>query len=423
MRSISFNQIQSKNPLTNMYLGSFLLTISIFDVSIYAFFNTNILSFLPSKLSTFLPLVLGFIGLGIIRMEYSGIAILDKLNKNINTNNFNALLTLLIIFAFIKATPPSLSWMIFDANISGDTKEACTGTGACWTYIKVWFKRFMYGMYPNDLHWRINSAFILVIALGFVGYFFKESMKKYLALYYVIIYPIIAFLIIYYLISGGSFGLVWVETGAWGGLSLTFIVSFFCLIFCFPLGMILALGRRSNLPAVRYISVGYIEFWRGVPLITVLFMSSVMFPMFLPEDFFMDKLVRVIIAITLFEAAYCAEVIRGGLQALPRGQYDAAKSLGMGYWKMHIFVILPQALKLVIPGIANTFLALVKDTPLIFVVGLAEIAGMLALAKTNPKWLGFAMEGYIFAAIIFWIICYAMSKYSYNLENKYKTER
>ena len=313
--------------------------------------------------------------------------------------------------------------MILDANISGDSREACTGTGACWTYIKVWFKRFMYGMYPNELHWRINAAFILVIVLGMAGLLATEKLKKYLALYYVIIYPIIAFLIIYYLISGGAFGLEWVETGAWGGLSLTFIVSFFCLIFCFPLGMIFALGRRSSLPTVRYISIGYIEFWRGVPLITVLFMSSVMFPMFLPEDFFMDKLVRVIIAITLFEAAYCAEVIRGGLQALPRGQYDAAKSLGMGYWKMHIFVILPQALKLVIPGIANTFLALVKDTPLIFVVGLAEIAGMLALAKTNPEWLGFAMEGYIFASIIFWIICYAMSKYSYNLEAKYKTER
>ena len=238
-----------------------------------------------------------------------------------------------------------------------------------------------------------------------------------------VIYPIIAFVLIYYLISGGAFGLEWVETGAWGGLSLTFIVSFFCLIFCFPVGMFLALGRRSQLPTVRYISVSFIEFWRGVPLITVLFMSSVMFPMFLPEDFFMDKLVRVIIAISLFEAAYVAEVIRGGLQALPRGQYDAAKSLGMGYWKMHIFVILPQALKLVIPGIANTFLALVKDTPLIFVVGLLEIVGMLNLAKTNPKWLGFAMEGYVFAAIIFWIICYAMSKYSYNLELKYKTER
>ncbi len=246
-------------------------------------------------------------------------------------------------------------------------------------------------MYPNELQWRINISFILLIALAFVGYIPSEKIKKFLTLYYVVVYPIIAFILIYYLISGGSLGLEWVETGAWGGLSLTFIVSFFCLIFCFPVGMFLALGRRSQLPTVRYISVGFIEFWRGVPLITVLFMSSVMFPMFLPEDFFMDKLVRVII--------------------------------GMGYWKMHIFVILPQALKLVIPGIANTFLALVKDTPLIFVVGLLEIVGMLNLAKTNPEWLGFAMEGYVFAAIIFWIICYAMSKYSYNLELKYKTER
>ena len=413
----------SKNFTTNLYLGSFLILVSLIDVTLNSFFKLNFTNFLPGSISFFLPLILGTIGLYLIRSDYTGLKQLDILNKNVNTSNFNAVLTLLIIFLIIKAIPPSMSWMILDANISGDSREACTGTGACWTYIKVWFKRFMYGMYPYEFHWRINAAFILVIVLGMAGLLATEKLKKYLALYYVIIYPIIAFLIIYYLISGGAFGLEWVETGAWGGLSLTFIVSFFCLIFCFPLGMIFALGRRSSLPTVRYISIGYIEFWRGVPLITVLFMSSVMFPMFLPEDFFMDKLVRVIIAITLFEAAYCAEVIRGGLQALPRGQYDAAKSLGMGYWKMHIFVILPQALKLVIPGIANTFLALVKDTPLIFVVGLAEIAGMLALAKTNPEWLGFAMEGYIFASIIFWIICYAMSKYSYNLEAKYKTER
>ena len=413
----------NQQTTTNLYLGSLLVLITLIDVFINSFFNINLTSFLPGSISLFLPLVLGTYGLYLIRNDYTGLKYLDSLNKNVNTSNFNAVLTLLIIFLIIKAIPPSMSWMVLDANISGDSRDACTGTGACWTYIKVWFKRFMYGMYPNELHWRINWAFILVIALGLIGLLATEKLKKYLALYYVIIYPIIAFLIIYYLISGGAFGLEWVETGAWGGLSLTFIVSFFCLIFCFPLGMILALGRRSKLPTIRYISVGYIEFWRGVPLITVLFMSSVMFPMFLPEDFFMDKLVRVIIAITLFEAAYCAEVIRGGLQALPRGQYDAAKSLGMGYWKMHIFVILPQALKLVIPGIANTFLALVKDTPLIFVVGLAELAGMLALAKTNPEWLGFAMEGYIFASIIFWIICYAMSKYSYNLEEKYKTER
>tara|TARA_Y100001936_G_scaffold874_1_gene738 strand:+ start:1208 stop:2479 length:1272 start_codon:yes stop_codon:yes gene_type:complete len=423
MKNINFLKPNRDNLQVFLYTGSILIFLSLFDVFLSSFFNYNLTSFLPDILSFWLPLFFGLIGLHLLRIEFSGIKYLDLLNKNINTSNFNALLTLLIIFILIKATPPSLSWFIFDANIAGDTKEACTGTGACWTYIKVWFRRFMYGMYPNELQWRINISFIFLVALAFVGYFAGEKLKKFLTLYYVIIYPIIAYILIYYLISGGSFGLVWVETGAWGGLSLTFIVSFFCLIFCFPVGMLLALGRRSDLPTIKYMSVGFIEFWRGVPLITVLFMSSVMFPMFLPEDFFMDKLVRVIIAISLFEAAYVAEVIRGGLQALPRGQYDAAKSLGMGYWKMHIFVILPQALKLVIPGIANTFLALVKDTPLIFVVGLMEIAGMLGLAKTNPKWLGFAMEGYVFAAIIFWIICYAMSKYSYNLEAKYKTER
>ena len=423
MNKLTFLKSDRSNIQLVLIIGLFLITISIFDVFLNSFFKINLISFLPSKISFIFPLVIGMIGFHLIRIEYSGNRYIDILNKNINTSTFNAFLTLLILFLILKAIPPSLSWMILDANISGDSKDACTGSGACWTYIKVWFRRFMYGMYPNEQHWRINTAFLLVIGLGTFGLFATEKMKKFLALYYVVIYPILAFLIIYYLISGGYFGLEWIETGAWGGLSLTFIVSFFCLIFCFPLGMVLALGRRSSLPAVRYISIGYIEFWRGVPLITVLFMSSVMFPMFLPEDFFMDKLVRVIIAITLFEGAYCAEVIRGGLQSLPRGQYDAAKSLGMGYWKMHIFVILPQALKLVIPGICNTFLALVKDTPLIFVVGLAELAGMLALAKTNPKWLGFAMEGYIFASIIFWIICYAMSKYSYNLEEKYKTER
>ena len=423
MNKLTFLKSDRSNIQLVLIIGLFLITISIFDVFLNSFFKINLISFLPSKISFIFPLVIGMMGFHLIRIEYSGNRYIDTLNKNINTSTFNAFLTLLILFLILKAIPPSLSWMILDANISGDSKDACTGSGACWTYIKVWFRRFMYGMYPNEQHWRINTAFLLVIGLGTFGLFATERMKKFLALYYVVIYPILAFLIIYYLISGGYFGLEWIETGAWGGLSLTFIVSFFCLIFCFPLGMLLALGRRSSLPAVRYISIGYIEFWRGVPLITVLFMSSVMFPMFLPEDFFMDKLVRVIIAITLFEGAYCAEVIRGGLQSLPRGQYDAAKSLGMGYWKMHIFVILPQALKLVIPGICNTFLALVKDTPLIFVVGVAELAGMLALAKTNPKWLGFAMEGYIFASIIFWIICYAMSKYSYNLEEKYKTER
>ncbi len=424
MININVLKPTSANFQTYLYIGSGLIFISIFDVILRSFFNINFSNSLPGILNFFLPLIIGLVGFQMIRLEYSGNRIVDKINQSVNNNTFNAGLTLLIIFLTLLIIPPASNWMIFEATISGDTKEACVATeGACWTYIKVWFRRFMYGMYPNDFHWRINTAFIFLIGFAFVGYFMRGKLKNYITFYYAILYPIIAFLIINFLISGGSFGLEWVETNAWGGLSLTFIVSFFGLIFCFPLGMILALGRRSELPVIRYISIGYIEFWRGVPLITVLFMSSVMFPMFLPSDAFVDKLIRVIAAIILFEAAYVAEVIRGGLQALPRGQYDAAKSLGMGYWKMQIFVILPQALKLVIPGIANTFLALVKDTPLIFVVGLSEVVGMLQMAKTNPKWLGYAMEGYIFASILFWAICYAMSRYSQYLELKYKTER
>ncbi|WP_440927653.1 amino acid ABC transporter permease [Candidatus Pelagibacter sp.] len=480
MNKLNFLQPDKNNFYTYLYTGVILVALSIFIVFLNSFFNKDIVSFLPRPISFFLPLILGFIGLHLIRIDYSGLRFLDSINKNINTNNFNALLSLLIVFVVIKSLPPFLSWFILDANIAGDSKDVCTGSGACWTYIKIWFNRFMYGMYPNPEQWRINLSFIALAFLGTIGFFATEKFKKYLTLYYVVVYPLIAFFFIFFFISGGpiffdfSYGIIaavisvtigffipskfkmyyfiivpittyillkyvffyeelielgklealeWVETGAWGGLSLTFIVSFFCLIFCFPIGLFLSLGRRSDFPIIKYISIGMIEFWRGVPLITVLFMSSVMFPMFLPEDMFIDKLVRVIIAISLFEAAYVAEVIRGGLQALPRGQYDAAKSLGMGYWKMHILVILPQALKLVIPGIANTFLALVKDTPLIFVVGLLEIVGMLNLAKTNPEWLGFAMEGYVFASALFFIICYAMSKYSYNLEQKYKTER
>ncbi len=419
------NFLKPKKNNLSLYLslGSLFFLLGILDFYLNNFFDKNITSFLPSFLSFFTPLIFGMIGLYFIRIEYTGIKKLDLLNKNINTNNFNAGLSFSIILLLIFSIPPLLNWFIFDANISGNTKEACTGGGACWVYIKVWFNRFMYGMYPNTEQWRVNATFIIVLLLMGLGYFFPLRLKKYLTFYYVIFLPIISFLLIYYLISGGEFGLEWVETGAWGGLSLTFIVSFFSLIFCFPIGMMLALGRRSELPVVKYSSLTFIEFWRGVPLITVLFMSAVMFPMFLPDGTYVDKLIRVIIAIVLFEAAYTAEVIRGGLQALPRGQYDAAKSLGMGYWRLHLLVILPQALKLVIPGIANTFLALVKDTPLIFVVGLLELAGMLGLAKTNPKWLGFSMEGYVFAGIIFWIICYSMSKYSQKLELKFKTDR
>ena len=408
-----------ENLLTYLVLGMSLLSIGFIDIFSNTFLNFNITGFFPSIISYFSPVILGAFGLHFIRIEYSGNKILDKINKNLNSSDVNAILSLVVVFILIKYLPSLLNWLFFDANFLGNTKEDCTGDGACWVFVRVWFNRFMYGMYPDAEQWRINISFLFL--LGSIGLIFilPIKFKKYIILFLLFIFPVVAL----NLISGGIFGLKWIETGAWGGLSLTFIVSAFALIFCFPIGVFLALGRRSDLPAIRYSSIGFIELWRGVPLITVLFMSAVMFPMFLPDGTYMDKLMRVIIAITLFEAAYMAEVVRGGLQALPRGQYDAAKSLGMGYWRMHYLIIMPQALKLVIPGIANTFLALVKDTPLIFVVGLLELAGMIGLAKTNPEWLGMATEGYVFAAFVFWVICFAMSRYSQNLERKLSTER
>ena len=407
------------NLSTSLSIGIPLIALSFIDFLSNTFLNLNITSFLPGTLSYFFPLIIGTLGLYFVRIEFSGIRLLDNFNKNVNSSTFNAALTLLIIFILFKYTPPLLNWLFFDADFAGSSKDDCTSGGACWVFVKVWFKRFMYGMYPNPEQWRINTAFFILFTLVGAAFLVPQKFKKYIILFLLFIYPFIGIK----LISGGIFGLKWIETGAWGGLSLTLIVSAFALILCFPIGMFLALGRRSELPVIRYSSIGFIEIWRGVPLITVLFMSAVMFPMFLPDGTYMDKLMRVIIAITLFEAAYMAEVIRGGLQALSRGQYDAAKSLGMGYWRMHLLVILPQALKLVIPGIANTFLALVKDTPLIFVVGLLELAGMIGLAKTNPKWLGMAIEGYVFAGLVFWVICYAMSRYSQRLEKRLSTER
>ena len=402
-----------------MFLGALFFALGIYDITSNSFFDKNVTSFLPTALSFFTPLFFGFLGFHLIRIEYSGNKILDSLNKNINLNWFNGILTLLVIFILIKMIPGLLNWIFFEANFSGTSKEECTGSGACWVFINVWFERLMYGLYPNEQIWRINIAFIALIFTVGAAFFVSPKNKKYIIIFLLFVFPFI----LISLLSGGNFGLEKIPTNEWGGLALTFIISIFAILFCFPIGMFLALGRRSSAPVIRYSSIGFIEFWRGVPLITVLFMASVMFPMFLPDGTFLDKLIRVIIAITLFEAAYMAEVIRGGLQALPRGQYDAGKSLGMSYWKLHILVILPQALKLIIPGIANTFLALVKDTPLILVVGLLELVGMIDMAKTNPDWLGFAAEGYVFAGLVFWIICYAMSRYSQNLEKKYKTDR
>jgi general L-amino acid transport system permease protein len=250
------------------------------------------------------------------------------------------------------------------------------------------------------------------------AFFVKAKIKPYLLLFLIFIFPIIGFILIH-----GGFGLENVETRVWGGLSLTFMLTFFGIILAFPLGVLLALGKRSELPVIKYFCIAFIEFWRGIPLITVLFASAIMFPLLLPANVNVDKLLRVAIGMSIFESAYVAEVVRGGLQSLPKGQYEAAKSLGMSYWKINFLVILPQAIKAVIPGITNTFIALFKDTPLIILVGLLELLGMVNLAKSNSYWLGMAVEGYIFVGIIFWFFSYLLSRYTQSLERKFSIEK
>lgn len=225
------------------------------------------------------------------------------------------------------------------------------------------------------------------------------------------------------LILRTDFGLRWVETPLWGGLLVTLVVAIVGMVGSMPLGILLALGRRSNLPVVRFVSIAFIEFVRGVPLITVLFMASVMLPLFLPPGVNFDKLLRALIGVTLFTAAYMAEVVRGGLQAIPRGQYEAASALGMGYWKSMQLIILPQALKIVIPGIVNSFISLFKDTSLVLIIGIFDLLGIVQFNFTDPNWAspGLAATGYVFAAAVFWLFCFGMSRYSIYTERRLDT--
>jgi general L-amino acid transport system permease protein len=314
--------------------------------------------------------------------------------------------------------PPILQWAIFDATWQGGSREACEAVaGACWTFIKVRFGQFMYGFYPPDERWRVNLAF-LILLIGAIPLFvsgFRHKVALGAALLFG--YPVIAF----YLFHGGAFGLEVVPTPRWGGLFLTLVIAGVGIVASLPIGVLLALGRRSDMPVVRMLCVGFIELVRAVPLITVLFMASVMLPLFLPAGVNFDKLLRALVGVALFSSAYMAEVIRGGLQAIPKGQYEAAKALGLSYWRMTGLIVLPQALRIVIPGIVNTFIGLFKDTTLVLIIGLFDLLGIVQAALTDAAWLGFALEGYVFAAFGFWIFCFAMSRYSMHLERRLST--
>jgi general L-amino acid transport system permease protein len=356
-------------------------------------------------------------GEAILAPPIERIGVLRWLKENLFNSPLNAILTLLCLWLLWAIIPPILDWAIFDATISGESRDACTGEGACWTFIKVRFDQFMYGFYPVAERWRVNLAFIILIVAAIPLFIPSFRHKIAVALALLFVYPVIAF----YLFYGGGFGLPVVETPLWGGLFLTLVIAGVGIVASLPLGILFALGRRSTMPVVRLLSVAFIELMRAVPLITVLFMASVMLPLFLPEGVNFDKLLRALVGVALFSAAYMAEVVRGGLQAIPKGQYEAAHALGLSYWKTMGLIILPQALKIVIPGIVNTFIGLFKDTTLVLIIGLFDLLGIVQASLTDANWLGLSLEGYIFAGATFWIFCFAMSRYSMYVERKLHT--
>jgi general L-amino acid transport system permease protein len=344
----------------------------------------------------------------------SEIGIVAWLRQNLFSTWYNALLTLFCLWFLWQMIPPLVRWAVLDADFIGTSREDCVSGGACWVFIKARFWQFMYGFYPLDQRWRINTALVILI-LALVPLFVPRFRYKIaLAAGILVIYPVIAYGLFY----GGVLGLEVVHTSRWGGLFLTLVISGVGIVASLPLGILFALGRRSDMPVVRAVCITFIEVMRGVPLITILFMASVMLPLFLPAGVNFDKLLRALVGVALFSAAYMAEVVRGGLQAIPKGQYEAAQALGLSYWKMMGLIVLPQALRIVIPGIVNTMIGLFKDTTLVLIIGLFDLLGIAQAALTDASWIGFATEAYIFAALGYWVFCFGMSRYSMHVERK-----
>jgi len=345
--------------------------------------------------------------------------ILGWARKNLFSSWGNTLLSLIAIWIIAWVLWGFLDWAVFSAVFAGSDGSACRkeGTGACWPFIVHKMGTFMYGRYPEAERWRIDLTYVLALA-GLVPLMLpRVPGKLWLSLYMLIAFPVLAFV----LLTGGVLGLEPVATEYWGGLMLTLVVATVGITASFPIGILLALGRRSKLPFVRWASIAFIEFVRGVPLITMLFMASVMLPLFLPENVTFDKLARALIGVALFSAAYLAEVIRGGLQAIPRGQFEAADALGLSYPQKMGFIVLPQALKLVIPGIVNSFIALFKDTSLVLIIGLFDLLGIVQQSvQADSNWFAHstAATGYFFAGFIFWLFCFGMSRYSAYIERR-----
>ncbi len=339
------------------------------------------------------------------------------LRENLFSSPTNVVLTFVVLYVLYLLIPPLAGWALFDAVWEAGSRKECRALddGACWAVVSTRFDQFVFGDYPKGERWRPSLAFILLL-VSLVPVLFDKIPGRSRLLLLSLAYPGIAYILLI-----GGFGLQEVETSRFGGFLLTIVIGVTGIATSLPLGILLALGRQSNLFIVRVLSVGFIEFIRGVPLITLLFVASTLLNYFMPPGTTFDLLVRVLIMVSLFSAAYLAEVIRGGLQAIPGGQYEAARSMGLPYWKMMQLIILPQALKISIPGIVNSFIALFKDTTLVITIGLLDPLGIGKATLADTTWQGLSTEVYVFVAIFFFICCFGMSRYSLYLERRLHT--
>ncbi len=351
------------------------------------------------------------------RPPANAIGALPWLRRHFLDGAANSLLTLLVLALLVVALPPLFNWTILNAVVQADNAacRAAEGVGACWGLVAEKGRLILFGRYPYEEQWRpliASALLVLLLVMSCLRFFWRPAL---------VLAWVVVSTVFYGLMKGSFAGLPPVDTERWGGLPLTLLLSSVSLVVAFPLAILLALGRQSQLPAIRTLCVIFIEFVRGVPLISVLFMASFILPLLMPQGAKIDVLVRVLIGMTLFTAAYLAEVIRGGLQALPKGQIEAAHSLGLGYWQIQRKIVLPQALRLVVPSIVNTFIGAFKDTSLVTIVSLYDLTGALQLALGDADWRKFFMEGQLFVAAIYFIACFAMSRYSHWLEGHLNT--
>ncbi len=352
-----------------------------------------------------------------IKPPVTEVGIIGWARANLFNGWFNSLLTVAVAYLLWLTVPGMIKWAFIDSVWLTGSDECKAAGGACWSIITANIRFILFGFYPHDLQWRPLLAMGILVAL-LVYSRDRTRWNTYLAWLW-----LVGLFTMGLLLKGGLFGLTVVESANWGGLPLTLLLSVFGLTAAYPFGVVLALGRQSRMPVIKSFCVVYIELIRGVPLISLLFMSSVVFPLFLPEGVTVNKILRAQAAIILFTAAYIAEVVRGGLQGIDRGQYEAAESLGLNYFQTMRLIILPQALKIVIPPSVSILISAFKDTSLVVIIALYDLLKTTQTTLSDPKWMGYSAEAYIFVALIYFICCFAMSNYSRKLEKELDTGR